>query len=64
MYVSASRAHDQLALFTDDREAVKRAIQRSSQKVAALDLKPEREAAAKHRGCCATIWSGSGGWLA
>jgi conjugative relaxase-like TrwC/TraI family protein len=47
MYVSASRAREKLALFTDDREAVKRAIQRSSQKVAALDLMPEREAAPK-----------------
>ena len=47
MYVSASRARERLALFTDDREAVKAAIQRSSQKVAALDLQPDRAAEAR-----------------
>ena len=38
MYVSASRAKEWLPLYTDDKEAVKAAIQRSSQKLAALDL--------------------------
>ncbi len=47
MYVSASRAKERLALFTDDQEAVKAAIQRSSQKVAALDLMPDRTAELK-----------------
>jgi hypothetical protein len=41
MYVSSSRAREKLSLFTDDKEAVKAAIQRSSQKLAALDLRPE-----------------------
>ena len=42
MYVSASRASQQLSLFTDNTAAVKQAIQRSSQKIAALDLEPEQ----------------------
>jgi ATP-dependent exoDNAse (exonuclease V) alpha subunit len=41
MYVSASRAKEQLTLFTDNKEAVRAAIQRSSQKLAALDLRPQ-----------------------
>jgi conjugative relaxase-like TrwC/TraI family protein len=40
MYVSASRAKAKLSLYTDDKDAVKAAIQRSSQKLAALDLRP------------------------
>jgi AAA domain/TrwC relaxase len=47
MYVCASRARDKLSLFTDDKEAVKAAIQRSSQKVAALDIQPGRTAEPK-----------------
>ena len=43
MYVSASRAEvSGMALFTDDKEAVRSAIQRSSQKLAALDLQPPK----------------------
>ena len=61
---SPPAARDQLALFTDDREAVKRAIQ-----PARKSGRPRPEAGARgggeaSRGCCATIWSGSGGWLA
>jgi conjugative relaxase-like TrwC/TraI family protein len=44
MYVSASRARDKLSLFTDDKQAVRDAIQRSSQKLAALDLRPKPKA--------------------
>lgn len=40
MYVSASRAREQLRLYTDDAEAVRDAIRRSSAKKAALDLLP------------------------
>jgi len=41
LYVSASRARDWLRLYTDDRDEVRAAVQRSSQKLAALDLAPE-----------------------
>jgi conjugative relaxase-like TrwC/TraI family protein len=40
MYVSASRAKQSVHVFTDDKAAVKAAIQRSSRKHAALDLVP------------------------
>jgi hypothetical protein len=45
MYVSASRARERVTLYTDDKEAVRRAVQRSSQKLAALDLRPKPEPA-------------------
>ncbi|AMV40245.1 MobF family relaxase [Planctomyces sp. SH-PL62] len=38
MYVSSSRARERLTLYTDDKEAVREGIQRSSAKIAALDL--------------------------
>jgi ATP-dependent exoDNAse (exonuclease V) alpha subunit len=41
MYVSASRAKEKLSLYTDDKDALNGAIQRSSQKLAALDVQPE-----------------------
>ena len=41
MYVSASRGKERLSLYTDDKDAVRRAIQRSSQKLAAVDLRPK-----------------------
>src|SRR5262249_4374132 len=40
MYVSASRGRERLMLYTDSKEAVRDAIQRTSQKRAALDLRP------------------------
>ena len=40
MYVSASRAKKSVHVYTDDKQAVKAAIQASSQKYAALDLTP------------------------
>ena len=46
MYVGASRAKKSVHLYTDDKEAVKAAIQASSRKHAALDLvplKPKRD---------------------
>jgi ATP-dependent exoDNAse (exonuclease V) alpha subunit len=43
MYVSASRAKEKMTLYTDNKAAVRSAVQRSSQKLAALDL------VAKHR---------------
>jgi hypothetical protein len=39
MYVSASRGKERMTLYTDSKEAVREAIQRSSQKLAALDLR-------------------------
>ena len=39
LYVSASRARERITLYTDDKAAVLTAIQRSSRKIAALDLK-------------------------
>jgi len=41
MYVSATRGKLRLSLYTDDKDAVKRAIPRSSQKLAAVDLRPK-----------------------
>ena len=41
LYVSATRGKENLSLFTDSKELVKQAIQRSSQKVAALDIGPK-----------------------
>ena len=38
-YVSASRARERMMLYTDDVAAVRQAVQRSSRKLAALDLK-------------------------
>ena len=38
MYVSSTRGKERLTLYTDDKEAVRAAIQKSSQKLAALDL--------------------------
>lgn len=42
MYVSSSRATERMTLYTDDKEAVRHAVQRSSRKLAALDLRPDR----------------------
>jgi conjugative relaxase-like TrwC/TraI family protein len=42
MYVSASRAREQLRLYTDDADSVRDAIRHSSAKKAALDLVPPR----------------------
>ena len=39
MYVSSSRARQRMTLYTDDKEAVREAIQESSQKLVALDLR-------------------------
>lgn len=44
LYVSASRARERLTLYTDDKAAIRQAVQRSSQKLAALDLHAERKA--------------------
>jgi conjugative relaxase-like TrwC/TraI family protein len=41
LYVSATRAEARVTLYTDDKEAVKAAIGHSSQKLAALDIRPE-----------------------
>lgn len=40
-YVSATRAKHKVSIFTDDKAAVMEAVQRSSQKLAALDLLPK-----------------------
>ncbi len=47
MYVGASRARQLMTLYTDNKAAVRRAVQRSSKKLAALDIRPPDEAAAK-----------------
>lgn len=44
LYVSASRAWDRLRLYTDDKEEVRDAIQKDSQKLLALDVKAARSA--------------------
>ena len=41
IYVSSSRAKERMTLYTDDKAAVREAVQRSSRKIAALDLRTE-----------------------
>jgi conjugative relaxase-like TrwC/TraI family protein len=41
LYVSATRARDDMRLYTDDKEAVRHAAQRDSRQLLALDLAPE-----------------------
>ena len=46
LYVSASRAKEWIRLYTDDKAEIRDAVKRSSQKLAALDVKrPVRQAA-------------------
>jgi hypothetical protein len=42
LYVSASRAKELVRLYTDDKAEIREAVQRSSQKLAALDFRPKR----------------------
>jgi ATP-dependent exoDNAse (exonuclease V) alpha subunit len=42
LYVSASRAKQWIRLDTDDKDEIREAVRRSSQKLAALDLRPRR----------------------
>ena len=66
MYVSSSRAKSKLSLYTDDKEAVMDAIQKSSQKLAALDLRQEPKQArsarmgtgCKRTGIASSAWPG------
>lgn len=44
LYVSATRGRQSIRLYTDDATALREAVSRSSQKAAALDLKPKPEA--------------------
>ena len=47
LYVSSTRAKASMALYTDDKAAVRAAIQRSSQKLAALDVRATLEPVAQ-----------------
>ena len=47
LYVSASRARERTTLYTDDKDAVRQAVGRSSRKLAALDLRPQPSPKAK-----------------
>jgi hypothetical protein len=49
LYVSSSRAKQKMTLYTDDKEAIREAVQRSSQKIAALDLKQPNQHLAAER---------------
>lgn len=42
LYVSASRGKESVTIYTDDKAAVRSAIERSSQKLVALDLRADR----------------------
>ena len=54
LYVSASRAKEWIRLYTDDKEEIRQAVKRSSQKLAALDLpRPKPKAETGH-------WDGLG----
>ncbi len=46
MYVGASRAKERMTLYTDNKAAVRAAVQRSSRKLAALDLPAKTQKAA------------------
>ena len=48
MYVSSSRAKDRMTLYTDSKEDVRDAVQRSSKKLLALDM-PVARPKARHR---------------
>jgi conjugative relaxase-like TrwC/TraI family protein len=48
MYVSSSRAKERMTLYTDDKQAVRGAVQRSSQKLAATDLVVKERKIADH----------------
>ncbi len=48
MYVSSSRAKERMTLYTDDKAAVRTAVQRSSRKLAATDLAAKAQRAADH----------------
>ncbi len=48
LYVSASRAKEWIRLYTDDKADIRDAVKRSSQKLAALDLRPKRKEEAGH----------------
>ena len=56
LYVSASRAKQSMRLYTDDKAAVRRAVQASSRKLAALDL-GKKPPAANH------WWQRLKGWF-
>lgn len=49
LYVSASRAKETVSLYTDDKAAVMEAVQRSSRKLAALDLLSDQQKAEEKR---------------
>lgn len=49
LYVSATRAKQQLSLYTDDRDEVRDAIRKSGQKKLALDVVPEKPGAEAER---------------
>jgi conjugative relaxase-like TrwC/TraI family protein len=49
MYVSSSRARERMTLYTDDKAAVRRAVQHSSQKLVALDLVPKEQRSGAQR---------------
>jgi conjugative relaxase-like TrwC/TraI family protein len=42
LYVSATRAKEGIRLYTDDKAEIRESVKRSSQKAAALDLRPKR----------------------
>ncbi|MDO8451104.1 MAG: MobF family relaxase [Rhodoferax sp.] len=42
-YVAISRARNEVAIYTDDRELLPEAMTRKDEKLAALDIKPQRE---------------------
>jgi hypothetical protein len=49
MYVGASRAVERMTLYTDNKDAVRAAVPRSSLKKAALDLRPDHRKASDQR---------------
>lgn len=49
LYVSATRGKERVTVYTDDKDAVQAAIGRSSQKLAALDLKSDQQKEAEQQ---------------
>jgi ATP-dependent exoDNAse (exonuclease V) alpha subunit len=64
LYVSASRVKGWIRLYTDDKEEIREAVKRFSQKLAALDprQKPKPKAETGHGTGLGSIWSGGSGW--
>ena len=56
LYVSASRGKRSVSIYTDDKAAIREAVQRSSQKLVALDVRPATRMPAKRERAKPRLW--------